>query len=65
LWQLPPEIEAAIRKAIFGYLMRKNYRLADASHQKLKDSTSAINRIVGNFGNLAGFGQVITSKQVA
>jgi hypothetical protein len=46
LWQLPPEIEAAIRKAIFGYLMRKNFRLADASHQKLKDSTSAMNPIL-------------------
>jgi hypothetical protein len=25
LWQLPPEIEVAIRKAIFGYMMRKNF----------------------------------------
>jgi hypothetical protein len=49
LWQLPPEIEAAIRKAIFGYLMRKNFRLAAASHQKLNDSTTAIKPIFAIF----------------
>jgi hypothetical protein len=64
LWQLPPEIEAAIRKAIFGYLMRKNFRLADASHQKLKDSTSAIKLIFAIFREIDGFRQLIASKQL-
>jgi len=62
LWQLPPEIEAAIRKAIFGYLMRKNFRLADASHQKLKDSTSAIKPIFAILLGFDGIRQLISNK---
>jgi hypothetical protein len=46
-------------------LVLEDFRLANANHQKPKDSTSAIDKIVGNLGKFAGFGQLITSKQVA
>jgi hypothetical protein len=54
-----------IRKAISGYSMRKNFRLADANNQNPKDSTTAINSIVDAPWAFAGFGQVIASKRLA
>jgi hypothetical protein len=45
--------------------MRVSPFIKDPNHQKSKDSTSVINRIVGNFGNFDGFGQVIASKQLS
>ena len=51
-----------------GLLHDSEAEASEASQQKNKScriELSAMNIIVGNFGNFAGFGQVITSKQVA